>query len=93
MEDMSRRTWRYEDFLLKEMTMVVHLLGDVTRLPKFACQLEEEVKGAVLEKISRRSNKAIALRLQNCKSSKHSLTCTWRCDPPTQVRLLTRAGV
>jgi len=32
MGDMSRRTWRYEDFLLIEITMVVPLPGDATQL-------------------------------------------------------------
>jgi hypothetical protein len=69
--------------------MVVHSLGGVTRLPKFACQLEEELRATVLEK----SNDDIALKLQNCKSGKHGCTFTWKCNPPTQVRLLTGVGV
>ena len=93
MEDMSRRTWRYEDFLLKEIRMVVPSLGDVTRLPKFACQLEEEIRATVLEKANGWSNDDIALKLQNCESGKHGCTFTWRCNPPAQVRLLAGVGV
>ena len=90
MGDMSRRTWRYEGFLLKEITMVVHSLGDVTRLPKFACQLEEELRTTVLEKINGWSNDDIALKLQDCKSGKHGCTFTWRCNPATEIRLPIR---
>jgi hypothetical protein len=86
-------TWSYEDFLLKEMTMVVPLPGDATQLRRFACQLEEELRAPVLEKISGWSNDDVALKLQNCKSGKHGCTFTWECNPPTQIRLLTRVGV
>jgi len=92
MEDMSRRTWSYEGFLLKEIRMVVPSLGDVTRLPKFACQLEEEIRATVPEKANGWSNDDIALKLQNCESGKHGCTFTWRCNPPTQIRLLAGVG-